>query len=132
MARQRPTRMVMGPCIVEIDCVVIRDVQYKIEVIQCRNEEVHFQGSSANSVREAGGQDGRTDGHHHIIPTFSPKNVVIMMYPTQGSTAQVERILDRPQSLSNLTNIYNSNKFTTMLVSIKWAWKQPCYMYVSC
>ncbi|KAH3778295.1 hypothetical protein DPMN_179750 [Dreissena polymorpha] len=36
--------LLMGPCIVEIDCIVIRDVQ---------NEEVNFQGSSANS-------DGRT------------------------------------------------------------------------
>ncbi|KAH3797810.1 hypothetical protein DPMN_151397, partial [Dreissena polymorpha] len=33
--------LVMGPCIVEIDRIVIRDVQHKFEVIQCRNEEVH-------------------------------------------------------------------------------------------
>ncbi|KAH3893613.1 hypothetical protein DPMN_017761 [Dreissena polymorpha] len=33
MARQRPTRLVMGPCIVEIDRIVIREVQ-------CRNEEI--------------------------------------------------------------------------------------------
>ncbi|KAH3737490.1 hypothetical protein DPMN_044083 [Dreissena polymorpha] len=32
--------LVMGPCIVEIDRIVIRDVQYKFEVIQCTNEEV--------------------------------------------------------------------------------------------
>ncbi|KAH3695613.1 hypothetical protein DPMN_083070 [Dreissena polymorpha] len=58
MARQRPTRLVMGPCIVEIDRIVIRDVQYKFEVIRCRNEEVNFQGSSAYSV---GGDK------HHIM-----------------------------------------------------------------
>ncbi|KAH3878693.1 hypothetical protein DPMN_002591 [Dreissena polymorpha] len=44
MARQRPTRgapwLVMGPCIVEIDRIVIRDVHYQFEVNQCRNEEV--------------------------------------------------------------------------------------------
>ncbi|KAH3866813.1 hypothetical protein DPMN_029936 [Dreissena polymorpha] len=40
MARQRPTRLVMGPCIVEIDCIVIREVQYQLEVNRCRNEEV--------------------------------------------------------------------------------------------
>ncbi|KAH3885367.1 hypothetical protein DPMN_009360 [Dreissena polymorpha] len=33
MARQRPTRFVMGPCIVEIDRIVIREVQYQLEVI---------------------------------------------------------------------------------------------------
>ncbi|KAH3717111.1 hypothetical protein DPMN_059889 [Dreissena polymorpha] len=53
--------LVMGPCIVEIDRIVIRDVQYTFEVIQCTNEEVNFQGSSANSVGGEGGQDGRTD-----------------------------------------------------------------------
>ncbi|KAH3869585.1 hypothetical protein DPMN_032754 [Dreissena polymorpha] len=65
MARQRPTRgapglimgpciveidrivirygapgLVMGPCIVESDRIVIRDVQYQFEVNRCRNEEV--------------------------------------------------------------------------------------------
>ncbi|KAH3877770.1 hypothetical protein DPMN_001648 [Dreissena polymorpha] len=40
MARQRPTRLVMGPCIVEIDCIVIREVQYHLEVNRCRNEEI--------------------------------------------------------------------------------------------
>ncbi|KAH3786667.1 hypothetical protein DPMN_164775 [Dreissena polymorpha] len=69
MARQRPTRLVMGPCIVEIDlnrcrneeiivkgnfgwvwsmwagrpridCIVIREVQYQFEVNRCRNEEI--------------------------------------------------------------------------------------------
>ncbi|KAH3812334.1 hypothetical protein DPMN_140763 [Dreissena polymorpha] len=38
-----------------------------------------FQGSSANSVGGAGGQDGRTDAHHHNTPTFSPKNVGIII-----------------------------------------------------
>ncbi|KAH3770173.1 hypothetical protein DPMN_171456 [Dreissena polymorpha] len=46
MARQRPTRiptahvrprgapgLIMGPCIVEIDRIVIRDVQYQLEVL---------------------------------------------------------------------------------------------------
>ncbi|KAH3896512.1 hypothetical protein DPMN_020689 [Dreissena polymorpha] len=64
--------LVMGPCIVEIDRIVIREAQYQFEVNRCRNEEVSFQGSSANSVGGAGGQDTRTDAHHHNIPTFSP------------------------------------------------------------
>ncbi|KAH3719108.1 hypothetical protein DPMN_061939 [Dreissena polymorpha] len=53
--------LVMGPCIVEIDRIVIREVQYQYEVNRCRNEEVYFQGSSANSVGGDSGQDGRTD-----------------------------------------------------------------------
>ena len=31
---------VMGPCIVEIDRIVIREVQYQFEVNRCRNEEI--------------------------------------------------------------------------------------------
>ncbi|KAH3895301.1 hypothetical protein DPMN_019462 [Dreissena polymorpha] len=43
MARQRRTGapgLVMGPCIVEIDRIVIREVQYQLEVNLCRNEEI--------------------------------------------------------------------------------------------
>ncbi|KAH3895469.1 hypothetical protein DPMN_019634 [Dreissena polymorpha] len=41
MAWQRPTRLlVIGPCIVEIGRIVIREVQYQLEVNQCRNEEI--------------------------------------------------------------------------------------------
>ncbi|KAH3704164.1 hypothetical protein DPMN_079220 [Dreissena polymorpha] len=45
MARQRPTRLVMGPCIVEIYRIVIREVQYQLEVNRCRNEESIVKGS---------------------------------------------------------------------------------------
>ncbi|KAH3864368.1 hypothetical protein DPMN_027385 [Dreissena polymorpha] len=45
MARQRPTRLVMGPCIVEIDRIVIREDQYQLEVNRCRNEEVIVKGN---------------------------------------------------------------------------------------
>ncbi|KAH3877388.1 hypothetical protein DPMN_001253 [Dreissena polymorpha] len=45
MARQRPTRLIMGPCIVEIDCIVIRKVQYQFEVNRCRNEEFIVKGN---------------------------------------------------------------------------------------
>ncbi|KAH3803537.1 hypothetical protein DPMN_131800 [Dreissena polymorpha] len=31
--------LVMGPCIVEIDCIVIREVPYQLEENRCRNEE---------------------------------------------------------------------------------------------
>ncbi|KAH3855226.1 hypothetical protein DPMN_097790 [Dreissena polymorpha] len=40
MARQRPTRLVMVPCIAEIDRIVIREVHHQLEVNWCRNEEV--------------------------------------------------------------------------------------------
>ncbi|KAH3802581.1 hypothetical protein DPMN_156259 [Dreissena polymorpha] len=41
MVWQRPTRLIIGPCIhvVEIDRIVIRYVQYQFEVNRCRNEE---------------------------------------------------------------------------------------------
>ncbi|KAH3863799.1 hypothetical protein DPMN_026799 [Dreissena polymorpha] len=80
MARQRPTRLVMGLCIVEIDRIVIRDVQYQLEVNRCRNEE--FEGSSAYSVGGDSGQDGRTDGRSdggddHNIPTLFKKHSIV-------------------------------------------------------
>ncbi|KAH3791621.1 hypothetical protein DPMN_145109 [Dreissena polymorpha] len=46
--------VVIGLFIVEIDCIVIRDVRYQLEVNRCKSEEVNFQGYS--------GQDGQTDG----------------------------------------------------------------------
>ncbi|KAH3814464.1 hypothetical protein DPMN_142965 [Dreissena polymorpha] len=49
MARQRPTwgapRLIMGPCIVEIDRIGIRYVQYQFEVSRCRNEEFIVKGN---------------------------------------------------------------------------------------
>ncbi|KAH3871058.1 hypothetical protein DPMN_034252 [Dreissena polymorpha] len=63
----------MWPGRPRMDRIVIREAQYQFEVNRCRNEEVNFQDSSANSVGGAGGQDG----HHHNIPTFSPKNMGI-------------------------------------------------------
>ncbi|KAH3770739.1 hypothetical protein DPMN_172032 [Dreissena polymorpha] len=49
MAPQRPTGgapgLEIGPCIVEIDRIVIRDVQYQYEVNRCRNEEVIVKGN---------------------------------------------------------------------------------------
>ncbi|KAH3753114.1 hypothetical protein DPMN_187744 [Dreissena polymorpha] len=47
MARQRPGApwLVMGPCIVEIDRIVIREVQYQFEVNRCRNEENIVKGN---------------------------------------------------------------------------------------
>ncbi|KAH3782868.1 hypothetical protein DPMN_160789 [Dreissena polymorpha] len=70
----------MLTCMVEIDRVVIRYVkagrprvvngamhnQYQFEVNRCINEEVNFQGSSANSVEGDSGQDGRTDGGYNF------------------------------------------------------------------
>ncbi|KAH3836897.1 hypothetical protein DPMN_110273 [Dreissena polymorpha] len=70
MARQMPQRLVMGPCIVEIDRIVIRDVQYQLEVNRCRNEEVNFQCSSAYSVGDSG-QDERTDRQTDITTISS-------------------------------------------------------------
>jgi hypothetical protein len=37
--------LVMGPCIVEIDRIVIREVQYQFEVNQCINEEIIVKGN---------------------------------------------------------------------------------------
>ncbi|KAH3784995.1 hypothetical protein DPMN_163075 [Dreissena polymorpha] len=49
MAQQRPTQgaqgLIMGPCTVEIDRIVIRFVQYQFEVNRCRNEEFIVKGN---------------------------------------------------------------------------------------
>ncbi|KAH3794645.1 hypothetical protein DPMN_148182 [Dreissena polymorpha] len=44
MAQQRPT-LGNGPCIVEIDRIVIREVQYQLDVNWCRNEEIIVKGN---------------------------------------------------------------------------------------
>ncbi|KAH3838118.1 hypothetical protein DPMN_111524 [Dreissena polymorpha] len=54
--------LIMGPCIVEIDRFVIREVQYHLEMNWCRNEEVNFL-----VARTAGRTDGQKD-----ITTISP------------------------------------------------------------
>ncbi|KAH3833977.1 hypothetical protein DPMN_107295 [Dreissena polymorpha] len=81
--------LVMGPCIAEIDRIVIREVQYQFEVNRCRNEEIIVKGNFGWAwpmwagrpmvgngpciveidrivIREFqgsnSGQDGRTDG----------------------------------------------------------------------
>ncbi|KAH3710065.1 hypothetical protein DPMN_069531 [Dreissena polymorpha] len=41
----RDVPLVMGPCIVEINRIVIRKVQYQLEVNRCRNEEVIVKGN---------------------------------------------------------------------------------------
>ncbi|KAH3868002.1 hypothetical protein DPMN_031138 [Dreissena polymorpha] len=52
--------LVMGPCIVEIDRIVIREVQYQFEDNLCRNEEI---------IEEI---VARTDGRKTEITTISP------------------------------------------------------------
>ncbi|KAH3839319.1 hypothetical protein DPMN_112747 [Dreissena polymorpha] len=37
--------LVMGPCIIKIDNIVIREVKYQFEVNQCRNEEIIVKGN---------------------------------------------------------------------------------------
>ncbi|KAH3876169.1 hypothetical protein DPMN_000004 [Dreissena polymorpha] len=37
--------LVMGPCIDEINCIVIREVQYQFEVNRCTNEEIIVKGN---------------------------------------------------------------------------------------
>ncbi|KAH3698208.1 hypothetical protein DPMN_085727 [Dreissena polymorpha] len=37
--------LVMGPCIAEIDRIVIREVKYQFEVNRCRNEEIIVKGN---------------------------------------------------------------------------------------
>ncbi|KAH3812337.1 hypothetical protein DPMN_140767 [Dreissena polymorpha] len=72
-------KVVMGPCIVEIDRIVIRQVQYQCEDNRCRNEEIIFQGSSANSEGGDSGQDGRADrrtdigDNHNILKLFKKR-----------------------------------------------------------
>jgi len=42
----------MGPCIVEIDRIVIREVQYQFEVNRCRNEEVNVKYCETIIIRQ--------------------------------------------------------------------------------
>ncbi|KAH3873881.1 hypothetical protein DPMN_037121 [Dreissena polymorpha] len=69
MARQRPTRIPGRP---RVGNVTMHNVQYQFEVNGCRNEEVNFQGSSANS-------DGQSDGwaNFHAHGKILSKNTCI-------------------------------------------------------
>ncbi|KAH3826174.1 hypothetical protein DPMN_128070 [Dreissena polymorpha] len=55
--------LIIGPCIVEIDRFVIRDIKYQFQVNRCRNAEVNFQGSMSRS-------DGQTAAINTISPRF--------------------------------------------------------------
>ncbi|KAH3768732.1 hypothetical protein DPMN_169949 [Dreissena polymorpha] len=61
MARQMPTRLVMGPCIVEIDRIVIRKVHYQFDVNRCRNEEIIVKGNFGWTWPMWGGGHPRID-----------------------------------------------------------------------
>ncbi|KAH3841680.1 hypothetical protein DPMN_115153 [Dreissena polymorpha] len=76
MARLRPTRiptphvlprgtpgLVMGQCVVEIYRIVIREVQYQLEVNRCRNEEIIVKGNFWVGVAYVGGAPQAEIGH---------------------------------------------------------------------
>ncbi|KAH3746789.1 hypothetical protein DPMN_181205 [Dreissena polymorpha] len=68
--------LVMGPCIVGIDCT-------QLEVNRCKNKEVNFQGSSANCT------DGLTNsGDNQIIPRSNLEGVRSKLKIFQGSSAK--------------------------------------------
>ncbi|KAH3696618.1 hypothetical protein DPMN_084094 [Dreissena polymorpha] len=92
--------LVMGPYIVEIDHIVIRDVQYQFEVNRCRNEEVNFQGSSANSVGGDSGQDGRTDRQ---TDDTKPVEKALVRYSYLSLTeGEIINVLDKDLEYSGL------------------------------
>ncbi|KAH3821351.1 hypothetical protein DPMN_123115 [Dreissena polymorpha] len=96
-----PPGLVMGPCIVEIYRIVIREVWYQFEDNQCRNEEIIFQGSSAYSVGGDSGQ-ARTDGRRRY-PQYD-------QYPHafQKVQSNITGILPRP-TMTNRALIYTLN-----------------------
>ncbi|KAH3719107.1 hypothetical protein DPMN_061938 [Dreissena polymorpha] len=68
----------------------MHNVQYQFEVNRCRNEEVNFQGFSANSVIKDSGQDERTDRQTAKITTLSPRsylsiNLIVNVVPVDLS-----------------------------------------------
>ncbi|KAH3737135.1 hypothetical protein DPMN_102782 [Dreissena polymorpha] len=103
-----PPGLVMGPCIVEIYRIVIREVWYQFEDNQCRNEEIIFQGSSAYSVGGDSGQ-ARTDGRRRY-PQYD-------QYPHafQKVQSNITGILPRP-TMTNRALIYTL-KYTYRLAN---------------
>ncbi|KAH3890782.1 hypothetical protein DPMN_014870 [Dreissena polymorpha] len=99
MARQRPTRiptphvcptgapgLVMGPCIVEIDRFVIRDVQYQFEEIIFRNLNAKCDGHTG----------GQTDGQcNHYMPSFFQGSMARMDGHTDGQAPEIITIYPR-------------------------------------
>ncbi|KAH3871651.1 hypothetical protein DPMN_034860 [Dreissena polymorpha] len=93
-----PPGLVMGPCIVEIYRIVIREVWYQFEDNQCRNEEIIFQGSSAYSVGGDSGQ-ARTDGRRRY-PQYDQNP-----HAFQKVQSNITGILPRP-TMTNRALIY--------------------------
>ena len=48
----------MGPCIVEIDRIVIREVQYQFEVNRCSNEQIIVKAILGGVVYVGGAPQG--------------------------------------------------------------------------
>ncbi|KAH3875535.1 hypothetical protein DPMN_038803 [Dreissena polymorpha] len=76
MARLGAPGLVMGPCIVEIDRIVKRDVQYQLKVNRCKNEE------DADSYHEeiVARTDGRTDGRTAEITTTVKRRKLVLRH----------------------------------------------------
>ncbi|KAH3802830.1 hypothetical protein DPMN_156520 [Dreissena polymorpha] len=125
-----------------IDRIVIRDVQCQLKVIWCRNEEIIEIGNFGwawpmwpgfprvgngaihiNRCRNEEVNDGRTDGrsdaHHHNIPTFSPKiidRIVIreVRYQFEDNRCSNEEIIFQVSSANRRTDRRTAAEITTI------------------
>ncbi|KAH3864534.1 hypothetical protein DPMN_027554 [Dreissena polymorpha] len=62
--------LVMAPCIVEIDRIAIKEVQYQFEVNRCRNEEIIVKGNSGWAWPMWAGRPRVGNGAMHIKGNF--------------------------------------------------------------
>ncbi|KAH3806150.1 hypothetical protein DPMN_134465 [Dreissena polymorpha] len=88
MARQRPTQLVMGPCIVEIDRIVIREVQYQLEVNRLKGNFGWMWPMSAGHPRVGNGAMHKVNRYRN--EEIIVKGNFVWVWPILGGAPQAE------------------------------------------
>ncbi|KAH3790229.1 hypothetical protein DPMN_168425 [Dreissena polymorpha] len=118
MARQRPTRLVMGPCIVEIDCTVIREVHYQLEVNRRRNEEIIVKGNFSWAWPMWAGRPRVGNGAMHMNRCTNEEIIVKVNFgwawPMWAGRPRINRIVIRDVQYQFEVNLLKGN--------FGWAW----------
>ena len=81
----------MGPCIVEINCIVIREVQYQFEVNPCRNEEIIVKGNFGWAWPMWAGAPGL--GLGPCIVEIDPNVITKVQYQFEVNPCRNEKII---------------------------------------
>ncbi|KAH3837368.1 hypothetical protein DPMN_110755 [Dreissena polymorpha] len=118
MARQRPTRIPTPhrQCINEIDRIVIREVQYQLEVNWCRNEEIIVKGNFGWALPMWAGAPGLVMGPYivEIDRIVISEAIFWWAWPMWAGRLRINRIVTREVQYQFEVNRLKGN--------FEWAW----------